>query len=48
VRAVAGRRAALVMDRADLSYRPAALQQAYPGLPRTPLSECLQPPGQLA
>lgn len=35
-------RAALIMDRADLSYDATALHQAYPGLPCTTLSACLQ------
>lgn len=34
-------RAALVMDHADLTFDPAAIWDAYPGIPRTPLSACL-------
>jgi uncharacterized protein YbjT (DUF2867 family) len=34
-------RAALVMDRADLGFDPAATRQAYPGIPGTTLSMCL-------
>lgn len=36
-------RAALVMDRADLTHDASSIHQAYPGLPFTPLSTCLQP-----
>lgn len=35
-------RAALIMDRADLTHDTTALHQAYPGLPCTPLSTCVQ------
>jgi uncharacterized protein YbjT (DUF2867 family) len=36
-------RAALIMDRADLTHDATGLRQACPGLPCTPLSTCLQP-----
>ena len=36
-------RAALLMDRADLTHDTAGIRQACPGLPCTPLSTCLQP-----
>jgi len=40
-------RAALIMDRAALTYHEAGARQAYPGLPCTPLRTCLQAaPGQ--
>ena len=35
-------RAALIMDRADLTHDATSVRQAYPGLPCTPLSTCLQ------
>jgi nucleoside-diphosphate-sugar epimerase len=35
-------RAALIMDRAPLTYDAAGARQAYPGLPCAPLSTCLQ------
>jgi hypothetical protein len=35
-------RAALVMDRADLTHDATGVRQAYPSLPCTPLSTCLQ------
>ncbi len=35
-------RAALHMDQADLTHDTADIRQAYPGLPCTPLSTCLQ------
>ena len=35
-------RAALHMDQADLTHDTAGIRQAYPGLPCTPLSTCLQ------
>ncbi len=35
-------RAALVMDHADFTFDPTAIWNAYPGLPRTPLSMCLR------
>ena len=35
-------RAALVMDRVDLTHDATSIHQAYPGLPSTPLSTCLQ------
>jgi uncharacterized protein YbjT (DUF2867 family) len=38
-------RAALVMDQADLNFDPAAIRQAYPDIPCTPLSTCLQRSG---
>jgi uncharacterized protein YbjT (DUF2867 family) len=37
-------RAALVMDHADFTFDPTAIWDAYPGLPRTPLSTCLRRP----
>ena len=36
-------RAALVMDQADFTFDPTAIWDAYPGIPRTPLSTCLRP-----
>jgi uncharacterized protein YbjT (DUF2867 family) len=35
-------RAALVMDRIDLTHDSIAIHDAYPGLPCTPLSMCLE------
>jgi NADH dehydrogenase len=35
--------AALIMDRADLTHDATSIHQAYPSLPSTPLSACLQP-----
>ena len=35
-------RAVLQMDQADLTHDTADIHQAYPGLPCTPLSTCLQ------
>jgi uncharacterized protein YbjT (DUF2867 family) len=35
--------AALIMDRADLTHDATSIHQAYPDLPSTPLSTCLQP-----
>jgi len=35
-------RAALIMDRADLSHGATSNRHAYPGLPCTSLSMCLQ------
>lgn len=37
-------RAALVMDRADLSFGPSTIRQAYPDVPCTTLSMCLRQP----
>jgi len=34
--------AALVMDHTDLTHDATGIRQAYPGLPCTPLSVCLQ------
>jgi uncharacterized protein YbjT (DUF2867 family) len=36
-------RAALMMDRADLTHDATAIHRAYPGLPSTPLGSCLRP-----
>jgi hypothetical protein len=36
-------RAALIMDHADLTHDATGIHQAYPHLPDTSLSTCLQP-----
>jgi uncharacterized protein YbjT (DUF2867 family) len=37
-------RAALVMDRIDLTLEPGDIRQSYPGLPSTSVSKCLRKP----